>query len=181
MTRMCRPIIFVIFFSCIMTAPSIIACSKEIKKTAVTAEKVQSMCMALYNMAQKDTFNPELLIGISRGGLVPLGFLAGERMFNNRNTKIINIHSYNYQEQQSDINLFFPLHTEDLQKFESILVVDDLVDSGKSIDFVINMLKKEVPATIKTATLFYKKRSTIKPDYYVEETEDWIVFPWEVE
>jgi hypoxanthine phosphoribosyltransferase len=48
------------------------------------------------------------------------------------------------------------------------------------LDFVIKLIKEALPnATIKTAVLFYKPKSKIKPDYYVEETTDWIVFPWE--
>jgi len=35
-------------------------------------------------------------------------------------------------------------------------------------------------AIIKTAALFYKKRAMFTPDYYVEETANWIVFPWEI-
>ncbi|MCK4844739.1 MAG: phosphoribosyltransferase, partial [Candidatus Heimdallarchaeota archaeon] len=31
----------------------------------------------------------------------------------------------------------------------------------------------------KSATLYYKKHSIIKPDYYIKETENWVVYPWE--
>jgi hypoxanthine phosphoribosyltransferase len=50
------------------------------------------------------------------------------------------------------------------------LIVDDIADTGKTLkgyqDFT-------------TATLFYKPRSIVKPTFYVRETTNWIVFPWE--
>jgi hypoxanthine phosphoribosyltransferase len=50
------------------------------------------------------------------------------------------------------------------------LIVDDIADTGKTLKDLGNHT---------TATLFYKERSIIKPTFYVEQTKDWIVFPWE--
>lgn len=55
-----------------------------------------------------------------------------------------------------------------------ILVVDDIADTGKT-------LLKYQQSRYKLATLYYKKRSIVKPHFYAEETENWIVFPWECE
>lgn len=55
-----------------------------------------------------------------------------------------------------------------------ILVVDDIADTGKT-------LSRFQLSKYHTATLFYKKRSIVKPHFYAEETENWIVFPWECE
>jgi len=169
------------FFPLILLSSAIATeISHDTKKTYVSIEKIASMCSIVYQKIQNDKFAPELIIGISRGGLIPLGFLAGEQMFNNRTTRIISIRSYDDEGTQKKLNLIFPIHTEELKKFKSILVVDDIADSGKTLDYVITVLKNDLPtSTIKTATLFYKKRSVIQPDYYVEETRDWVVFPWE--
>ena len=152
----------------------------EVKKRQVDIQTIQLMCALLHKKICIDNFTPELLVGLSRGGLIPLGFLAGEQMFNNRNTKIINIHSYNYDKRQAGINLIMLPHLEDITNFKSMLVIDDLVDTGRSIEYLIDLLKKNTKnPTIKIATLFYKPHSRIQPDYYIEETKDWIVFPWE--
>jgi xanthine phosphoribosyltransferase len=46
---------------------------------------------------------------------------------------------------------------------------------------VTKLLKQNLTtAIIKSAVLFYKPTSTFKPDYYAQETTEWIVFPWEV-
>lgn len=146
----------------------------------INHDHIEKMCYQLYERVKKDNFAPDLIIGLSRGGLVPLGYMAGEKMFNIRNTITITVKSYE-QDKQGKIDLVLPVHFEDIKKYKSILVVDDIVDSGATIKFVTGMLKEALPTnTIKTAALFYKPmRSVIKPDYYVTATDEWIVFPWE--
>lgn len=58
-----------------------------------------------------------------------------------------------------------------------VLLIDDLVDIGNTLSDHLDTLDGEAV----TATLFYKPQSIIKPDYYVQETKEWIVFPWENE
>lgn len=170
------------FFSLVIISSSnAVPVVHDVNKTFVSAEKIMAMCSTVYQKVRADEFIPDLLIGISRGGVVPLGFLAGEQMFNNRTTRIINTQSYDGNKQES-LKLLFSIHTEEFAPFTSILVIDDIADSGKTLNYVVPLLKQALPnAIIKTATLFYKKRSVFTPDYYVEETEDWIVFPWECE
>lgn len=166
----------------------IISETMTIKKRSVTIETIHAMCHDIYahivDNRSCPSWEPECLVGLSRGGLVPLGFLAGETMFNNRNVTTISIASYSDEGQQSSLELIFPIsevQLEHLKKCKSLLIVDDIADSGKTLAWVTCMLKTALPhADIRTATLFYKEASSIfKPDYYVEVTEDWIVFPWE--
>jgi hypoxanthine phosphoribosyltransferase len=51
------------------------------------------------------------------------------------------------------------------------LVVDDISHTGITLERFCEFYP--------TATLFYKKESTVKPTFYVETTDKWIVFPWE--
>jgi hypoxanthine phosphoribosyltransferase len=63
---------------------------------------------------------------------------------------------------------------------ETILLFDDVADTGVSLEHVKEYLKSRGAKKIYTATLFYKPHSTIKPDYYGEETLAWIIFPYEL-
>lgn len=158
---------------------------ENVHKQYVSIDTVKAMCQVLHQQATQtpDAFVPDLIIGLSRGGLIPLGYLASESMFNNRNVTTIGLASYCDAGKRSALKLLCPFSQADidyLQRFPNILIVDDLVDSGTTLVFVLTLLKQYAPdATIKTAVLFYKKSSSIKPDYYVEETTSWIVFPWE--
>lgn len=55
-------------------------------------------------------------------------------------------------------------------KIDEVLIVDDIADTGVTLrafqDYCI-------------ATIFYKPRSIIKPQFYIKETTKWVVFPWE--
>jgi len=151
-----------------------------VHKQSVDAHAIEQMCQGLYSTMNNDSYTPDLIIGISRGGLVPLGYLAGEKMFNMRNTLSIAVKSYE-GDKQGEINLLHPIHFDDFTQYKNILVVDDIVDSGQTVRFVLDTLKAHLKdASIKTAVLYYKpKVSALKPDYYAQETDDWIIFPWE--
>jgi hypoxanthine phosphoribosyltransferase len=62
----------------------------------------------------------------------------------------------------------------------NLIVVDDIADTGKTLnDLNIHYNFSGQHHIWPSATLFYKKRSIYKPTFYVEETDKWIVFPWE--
>ncbi len=68
--------------------------------------------------------------------------------------------------------------TSEFTPDKKLLIVDDIVDSGSTFDRLIEIANiKNINYT--TAVLYYKNHSTYEPDYFVEETLDWIVFPWE--
>jgi uncharacterized protein len=64
-----------------------------------------------------------------------------------------------------------------------ILVVDDMVDSGQTLEQVSNHLFHTYPGieSLKTAVLWYKAHSVVTPDFYIEklETNPWICQPFE--
>ena len=62
---------------------------------------------------------------------------------------------------------------------ETVLLFDDVADTGESLIFTQDYLKTRGVKEIKTATLFYKPHSKLKPDFYGAETATWIVFPFE--
>lgn len=161
-----------------MFASSII--HAEVQQVSVSPATVQEMSQALFHTIRADGFIPDLIVGVSRGGLAPLAYLAGDGMFSLRQAVTVSVQSYE-KDHQGQLQLLFPIHFEDLEKYKSILIVDDLADSGKTFVFVTSLFKEKLKnATIKTAALYYKpSHSIFKPDYYVAETADWIVFPWE--
>ncbi len=63
---------------------------------------------------------------------------------------------------------------------ETILLFDDVADTGESIAFTKKYLESRGVKKIYTATLFYKSHSTITPDFFGEQTSAWIIFPYEL-
>lgn len=63
---------------------------------------------------------------------------------------------------------------------ESILLFDDVADTGKSLEFVRDHLLKIGVREVFVASLFYKPHSVIKPDFHGPTTSSWIIFPYEI-
>jgi len=76
---------------------------------------------------------------------------------------------------------------ENLNADDSLLIVDDVFSTGKNIEAVINRLnfrlKRNMPKEVRVATLWQRpsyKAVDIKPDFVLHQTEDWLVFPYEM-
>lgn len=63
---------------------------------------------------------------------------------------------------------------------ETVLLFDDVADTGESLEFVYQYLLEKKVKKVITATLFYKPHSKFLPDYYGAETKDWIIFPHDI-
>jgi len=133
----------------------------------------------LHNLTMKmaaDGVTPDVIVGISRGGLVVSRLLSDILGINT--VQIIGIDFY----KGIDETKKKPKLTQDLTtdiRGKNILLVDDVADTGKSLEFAVKHLKGKKPKKIVTATINYKPKSTFKPDYYMQETTDWIVYAWE--
>lgn len=68
----------------------------------------------------------------------------------------------------------------DTVKGERVLLFDDVADTGGSLIFTVEQLKRQGVASITTATLLKKPSSKFTPDFYAAETDAWIIFPWEI-
>ncbi len=62
-----------------------------------------------------------------------------------------------------------------------LLLVDDIADTGKTLEKVSSHLSKSHRGKVVTCTVFYKARSVVRPDFYVKEigNEKWVVFEYE--
>jgi len=76
---------------------------------------------------------------------------------------------------------------ENLNAEDSLLIVDDVFSTGKNIEAIINklqsQLKKNMPENLKVATLWQRpsyRAVDFKPDFTLHSTEDWLVFPYEI-
>jgi hypoxanthine phosphoribosyltransferase len=68
---------------------------------------------------------------------------------------------------------FIEYYHLDRKQEEETILVDDIADTGATFKLHASW------ETLATATLFYKQRSSYEPMFYVEVTDQWIVFPWE--
>lgn len=125
----------------------------------------------------RDEFNPDAFVAIARGGLTIGHFLA--IAFKSRNLFALNSIHYDDTKKLDTIEIF---NIPDLSKFKKVLIVDDIVDSGESIVEILKTLRNLYPnIEFKVATLFYKQKALIRPEFSIKEANDWIVFFWDIE
>ena len=144
----------------------------------LTPEKIFDLTYQLGERIKKDGFIPDCLLGISRGGLWVVRTLSD--YFGIKDVHIIRVIYY------TDIKTTQkkPILIQDVDKKhlegKKLLIVDDVSDTGCSLDFIVNLIKEKGIKNFKTATLHYKPWSIFKPDYFVEETGEWSIYPWEI-
>jgi xanthine phosphoribosyltransferase len=118
---------------------------------------------------------PDAIVAIARGG-VTLGHFIASRL-DIRNFYTISSILYN-DTNKTDTHIIKSI--PDLSAYQKILLVDDIVDSGETLQSV----KKEIEnkfckLNVKTATLFYKTTAIMQADYSIHEAKNWIEFFWE--
>lgn len=124
----------------------------------------------------KSEFEPEVILAIARGGLT-LGHSLAVAL-ENRNLFTLNSIHYDDKNKLDTIEIF---NIPDLSKFDKILLVDDIIDSGESMMEIRHKLLKMYPhLQIRIATIFYKKNALLLPDYKAKEASEWIEFFWDI-
>ena len=142
-------------------------------------------------------FKPSFIVGLWRGGS-SVGIYVQECLQTlGLETNHISLRtSYRgqpyYQEMAnspvSDIRVHGTRYLlENLNAEDSLLIVDDVFSTGKNIEAVLNRLnfrlKRNMPNDVRVATLWQRpsyKAVDIKPDFVLHQTEDWLVFPYEM-
>ncbi len=119
------------------------------------------------------------MICITRGGLVPAAILARE--LDIRMIDTICIRSYHNYSSQGQMEIFKGISPQILEAGgkdgEGLLIVDDLVDTGKTAKEVREMLPKA-----HFATVYAKPLGRPLVDTFVTEVsqDTWIYFPWDL-
>ena len=136
-------------------------------------------------------FRPQFIVGIWRGG-APIGIAVQEYFdFKKVETDHIAVRTSSYYgiNQQSKEIKVHGLHyiIENANAEDGLLIVDDVFDSGRSIEALINQLKlltrKNMPSDVRIACPWYKPQNSkvdLVPDYYIHESDEWLVFPHEL-
>jgi hypothetical protein len=124
-------------------------------------------------------FAPDLVLGIARGGLPVAGGLA--YALGAKAVGTLNVEFYTDADATLEEPVVLPpLLDLDAVTGSRVLVVDDVADSGKTLDLVLRLVRERV-ADARTAVIYDKPRSVIRPDFVWRSTDRWIVFPWSAE
>lgn len=147
------------------------------KYVKLSWEHIDNMCALISNKIKETNFKPDIIVALGRGGLIPSRILSDS--LNVSSVYMFNIKLYkgvNIRDSIARVENF----NAPVEK-KNVLVVDDILDSGITIDTAIPVIQNRRAASIKMTTLLCKKHATRKPTYFAADSEDdeWVIFPWE--
>ncbi len=161
------------------------------RKTYISAQSLLDDSFRLGMQILESDFRPSFIVGIWRGG-TPVGIAVQELLdYFGIETDHIAIRTSFYKSigrTDSRIGIHGMQYIIDnVNADQGLLIVDDVFDTGLSIEAVLAHLKRKsrrnAPADARVATVYYKpgnNRTDREPDYYVHETDHWLVFPHEL-
>lgn len=119
-------------------------------------------------------------VAVARGGLVPAALLS--QITGQKNIDTICVSRYDEDKKEKEISYDERKSLQHL-KNQRILVVDDLLDHGRTMAYVVSLIKLYNPKDLKIAAIYWKEHSIIKPDFYIEKCDQniWIDFQWELD
>jgi hypoxanthine phosphoribosyltransferase len=125
-----------------------------------------------------DGFEPDIVLGIARGGLLVAGAVA--YALDVKNTFTMNVEFYTGIEERLEMPMILPPVPDLVDLGESrVLIADDVADTGKTLALVKEFLDGKV-GEVRAAVLYEKPRSEVSCEYVWRRTDRWIDFPWSV-
>lgn len=165
--------------------------SEEIAKTWLTADRLLEDSFRLANQVIDSGFAPTHIVGIWRGG-APVG-IAVQELLEYRGIECdhiaIRTSSYSGIDRSEPTVRVFALGylVDTLAPEHRLLVIDDVFDSGRSIEAFLAELaarcRHNMPRDVRIATVYWKprrNRTALRPHFFVHECDDWLVFPHEI-
>ena len=139
----------------------------------------------------EDGYRPNYIIGVWRGG-APIG-IAVQEFFSvlgvpSDHIAIRTSHYKGIDDRNTEVQVYgLNYIIKQVESDDSLLIVDDVHDTGISIEKIVSDLqsacKKNTPE-IRVATPYFKpgkNKTSRTPDYYLHETDRWLVFPHELD
>ena len=141
-----------------------------------TWQEMHDFAKSTSDEIKKSDFHPDVIIGLSRGGLVPArlfcDFLHVKECFS---IKVDHWGVTATKNGQAKLT-----HKLDLDLTgKKVLIADDITDTGQSMELAMKHIQELNPADVRTATLIHLDNSKYTPDFFGHKRSwAWIIFPW---
>jgi len=152
---------------------------ESFKCKVVSFEEISKWTQDVARQIQDCGCKPTVIVGLTRGGWVPARLLCDH--LHVKKLYAVKTEHWGMTANPDGIALL----TQELNtpvKDESVLVVDDITDTGESLKLAVKHLKEKSPIEVNTATLLHITHSKIEPDFYSVKVSEkdwtWFIFPW---
>ncbi len=162
------------------------------RKIYISAQQLLEDSLELGRQILLSDFRPDFIVGVWRGG-TPVGIMVQELLdFYGVETDHIAIRTSSYSgmsRQEAPVRVHgLGYLTQKVNAEHSLLIVDDVFDTGLSVKSIIDKLKRRcrrnLPHELRVATAYYKpskNQTDFEPDFCAHKTDEWLVFPHEME
>lgn len=153
----------------------------ETKKLILTWDEYFKLCDNLVEQSIHIGFTD--IVAIARGGFLPAQYIA----YKMNVKRIHNFGMSSYSDTDKKLNdeevKIYQCILTPFTKEQRVLIVDDIADSGRTLETCIRLQANEFghAKILDIATLHYKSRSLIKPNYFAQKVESnvWVVYPYD--
>ena len=162
------------------------------EKAYLSSEGLLADSFRLGHLVYRSGFRPTSIVAVWRGG-APIGIAVQEYLdYRGVATDHIAIRTSSYtgidgRAREVAVHGLNYL-VKNCRHEDSLLIVDDVFDSGRSVDALIKAIRKQsrqnTPSDIRVACPWYKPSKNavdFEPDYFLHESADWLVFPHELD
>lgn len=161
-------------------------------KQYISAQSLLDDAFQLGSKVYDSGFRPTFILALWRGG-VPVGIAVQEFLaYKNVTCDHIAVRTSSYSdvdERNNEVRIYGINYILKKISFDDrLLIVDDVYDTGRTIDALIQHLKDKArrnsPEEIRVAVPYYKpnrNQTSRAPDYYIHATDAWIKFPHSLE
>ena len=152
--------------------------SDEFPCTITNWEYIYGLCRDVADDVKDADFEPDVVVALARGGWFGgrclCDFLGLDDL-----TSLKVEHYVGTAEQGDEAQVRYPL-PEGSVAGKDVLVVDDIADTGESIETAAECVRERGPASVRTATLQLLDTSDHEPDFVGERLDEWtwVVYPW---
>jgi len=163
--------------------------TRSVAKLFVGAEQLLLDSFRLAMNVHASGYRPDIIIGIWRGG-TPVGIAVHEYFLSKGEQPYhtaVKSQSYLTIEKRGKIDVSGTEHVMKLlgQQPRMVLLVDDVFDTGRTMEYLSALFRGARPETeVRIAVAYWKpakNETSLRPDYWLHETSEWIVFPHEIE
>ncbi len=143
----------------------------------ISWSEVQRLCQRLAILIRSSNYAPDVVVAISRGGYVPARLVC-DYLDIMALTSIRMEHYLSGSIKQAQVIIRDPL-CADIKNLR-VLLVDDVNDSGDTLELAIRHLQAFHPREIRTAVMHRKTTTHFSEDYYARKIVKWrwLIYPW---
>lgn len=140
----------------------------------MTWEFFGELCRVLALRVARSGFDPDLVVGIAKAGVIPGAVVASILQRDFYSMKISR--DAGVERVRARPRIFSEAPKQAAKK--KVLIVDEICTSGETLRLAMNALRQVGPAEIRTATSLVKQGGH-HPDFYALETDQTVIFPWD--